>query len=277
MNITQKGGNLHIETEMSSLNIYDTLDCGQCFRFKQEGNLISGIAFQQKLVAEQTEQEIILYDTTLEQYQSIWSSFFDMDTDYQAIKSSLLFDETISKAIDFAGGIRILKQDSFETLCSFIISQNNNIPRIKGTVERFCERFGERLSDGSYTFPQADSLKGLKKQDLEGLSLGYRDDYIVDCVERVNESLIDLQLVRSTDIENARALLREIKGIGPKVCECVLLFGFHRLEAFPIDTWIKKVLATFYKDGFPKEAMPIAGVAQQYLFHYIRKNKITLL
>lgn len=276
MNITHKDGNLHIETDMSSINIYDTLDCGQCFRFKQENELISGVAFGKKLVAKQTDSEIILYDTTGDDYETIWKSFLDIDTDYLQIKESLLFDETISKAIDFAGGIRILKQDSFEALCSFIISQNNNIPRIKSSVERLCERFGKKLNDGSYAFPLASELNGIKSNDLAGLSLGYRDNYIVDCVERINDGRLDLEIVHSSDIVVARTLLREIKGVGPKVCECALLFGFHRLEAFPIDTWIKKVLATYYQGGFPEKATPIAGVAQQYLFHYIRKNKIVI-
>ena len=265
---------LHLEMHMNSLNIADTLDCGQCFRFKadnEEKTSFTGVAFNKILTVTQCESEIIFKNTTEKEFDEIWSSYFDLDTDYDSIKKSLEFDKTIKSAMDFAGGIRILKQDKFEALCSFIVSQNNNIPRIKGSIEKFSARFGKEVGENLYTFPIIGDLVGLKKADLVDLSLGYRDDYIVDCVEKITSGELDLDEITTMEMSLAREKLRTVKGIGPKVAECALLFGFHRLEAFPIDTWIKKVLATYYKDGFPEEIKDLAGIAQQYLFHYMRK------
>lgn len=270
-----QGNDLHLMVKSDVLNIADTLDCGQCFRFKIDSdNGFHGVAFGKYLKIMQTDDEVIFINTTATDFDEIWYSYFDFTNDYDSIKKTLSFDETIQKAIEFAGGIRILKQDKFEALCSFIISQNNNIPRIKGSIEKLSVRFGTKLQDGIYTFPTIEQLNDVKKEDLQELSLGYRDDYIVDCVQKISSGELSLDEVVTMDIVSAREKLRTIKGVGPKVCECALLFGFHRLEAFPIDTWIKKVLAAFYKDGFPKQANEWAGIAQQYLFHYIRRSGV---
>lgn len=270
----QINNDFHFEIKMDSLNIADTLDCGQCFRFKadnEEKTSFTGVAFNKILTVTQTETEVIFKNTTQQEFDLIWSPYFDLDTDYDRIKKALKFDKTIKSAMDFAGGIRILKQDNFEALCSFIVSQNNNIPRIKGSIEKFSARFGKNLAENIYSFPTITDLNGIKKSDLVDLSLGYRDDYIIDCVEKIQSGELNLDEISTMEISLAREKLRTVKGIGPKVAECALLFGFHRLEAFPIDTWIKKVLATYYKDGFPEQINDLAGIAQQYLFHYIRK------
>lgn len=275
MNIETCGKNLLLHLPKTEINMHDTLDCGQCFRWKvvkDEPNTLFGVVFNRVLKLFQDENCITFYDTTIEDFERLWMSYFDLETDYGAIKQQLSFDETIRNAIEYAGGIRILKQDSFEALCSFLISQNNNIPRIKGSIDKLCQRYGNEIEDGIYSFPTAQTLCRLEKSDLQGLSLGYRDDYILDCATKIAGGEIDLLAICEMDIQQARDLLRTIKGVGPKVAECVLLFGFYRVEAFPIDTWIKKVLATYYKEGFPKQAEKYAGIAQQYLFHYMKTN-----
>lgn len=275
INYNVKGNDIVLSLPLNMYSMGDTLDCGQCFRFKQgeNKNEFSGVAFGRVLTLFQDENEIILKDTSKDDFESIWREFFDFDTDYEAIKKSLMADEALNDAITFAGGIHILKQDSFEALISFIISQNNNIPRIKGSINKLCAKFGKKISEELYSFPTLDELCGVKKEDLCDLSLGYRDDYIVDCVQKLKSGEISLEAIKTLPIADARIELRKIKGVGPKVAECALLFGFYRVEAFPIDTWIKKVLATYYPNGFPKEYEHIAGIAQQYLFHAIRNNK----
>lgn len=272
MEIYTNNNNVYVKVDKNSLNFADTLDCGQCFRFAVNGDgSVTGVAFGKQLTVSQTDSELVFHDTMEADFRNTWLPFFALDIDYDAIKKSLDFDETLRLAMDFAGGIRIIRQSHFEALCSFIISQNNNIPRIKGSISRLCERFGDKLcdTDSVYTFPTPKRLNGITTADLAGLGLGYRDAYIVDCVEKIASCELDLEDICTMDIALARETLRKIKGVGPKVAECALLFGFHRLEAFPIDTWIKKVLEKFYPNGFP--AMnEYAGVAQQYLFHYIR-------
>jgi len=271
LNIKQVNNNLHLAITPSELNLADTLDCGQSFRWSSpKENFFTGIAFGKVLNLTQTKTEIIFHNTSVDEFRLLWEEYFDLNTDYNAIKQELSFEETMRKAIGYAGGIHILKQDSFEALSSFIISQNNNIPRIKNIINKLCYEFGEKIEGENYSFPTAKSLAGLEKSDLKAIGLGYRDEYILDCAKKVDSCELDLQAISKMNIDDARTQLLTIKGVGPKVAECALLFGFYQIKAFPIDTWIKKVLLQYYKDGFPKQAEAYAGIAQQYLFHYIR-------
>ncbi|MEG0693786.1 MAG: DNA glycosylase [Oscillospiraceae bacterium] len=274
MNFYKKGIDLVLDIPIEDINLIDTLDCGQCFRFaRTSDNGITGIAHGKILKLTQTKNDITFHNTTKEEFSQIWRNYFDLETDYLSLKTILSKDETLQKALQYAGGIRILRQDSFEALVSFIISQNNNIPRIKASIDKLCKKFGQNINDDIYTFPSIEALSDLKKEDLVDIGLGYRDDYIVDCVAKIKNNEIDLENIKQMDIDEARMALRTIKGIGPKVAECALLFGFYRVEAFPIDTWIKKALKYYYPDGFPVEFANYAGIAQQYIFHYIRTCK----
>lgn len=258
----------------ADLNIIDTLDCGQAFRFEATSDTqIEGIAFNKHLSLSQTDTEITFYNTTQEEFDSVWRDYFDLNTDYPALKKELSKDITLKTAIEYASGIRILKQDSFEILLSFIISQNNNIKRIKTSIDKLCKLYGSEITPEHYAFPTLQQLSGVTKEDLSELGLGYRDVYIVDCVEKLVNNEINLVEVAKMDLLDAKKELLKIKGVGPKVCDCVLLFGFYKTECFPVDTWIKKVLAEYYPQGFPKEYEPVAGIAQQYLFHYMRTKK----
>lgn len=156
-----------------------------------------------------------------------------------------------------------MRQDSWECLISFIISQNNNIPRIKGIIDRLCGMYGGR-------FPEAGELSEETPESLEPLRSGFRAKYICDAAVKTASGVTDLAGIAAMPIEDARTELKKISGVGPKVAECVLLFGMHRTDAFPVDVWIKRVLSEYYPNGFPEYLKENAGIAQQYLFHYIR-------
>ena len=250
------------------LDLAETLDCGQAFRWKKIPSdyqqTFTGRFLNDSLTVSQvSEGQFIFHDTTEEDFIGKWRGYFDFDTDYSELKRQFSEDETLSKACGFCGGIRLLRQDSWECLISFIISQNNNIPRIKGIIDRLCENYEGR-------FPDACDLSAEDPDSLAYLRSGFRAKYLCDAAQKVNSGECDLSAVAGMPIDEARAALKSIKGVGPKVAECVLLFGMHRTEAFPVDVWIKRVLAEYYPEGFPEFAAENAGIAQQYLFHYIR-------
>ena len=250
------------------LDLDETLDCGQAFRWKKISSdhecTYEGAFLNDKLRISQTGKgEFIFHDTDENNFISKWISYFDLETDYTELKRCFSEDETLSKACNFAGGIRLLRQDSWECLISFIISQNNNIPRIKGIIDRLCNNYKGR-------FPNCEQLSSETSDSLAYLRSGFRAKYIADAAERTANGSINLDKIAAMPIEEARAALKQIKGVGPKVAECLLLFGMYRTEAFPIDVWIKRVLAEYYPNGFPEFAKKSAGIAQQYLFHYIR-------
>lgn len=248
-----------------SFSLKDTLTCGQCFRWEeQKDGSFSGIAggsYGKRAILYQKGETLLIESETKPDF---WAQYLDLDEDYDQWKIRFRKDPTLSSAIAYCGGIRLLRQDPWETMVSFIISANNNIPRIKGIIGRLCENFGENGA-----FPSAERLSTLDLDDLAPLRAGFRAKYILDAAQKVAAGALNLTAVAGMDIEDARKELMTVNGIGPKVAECILLYGFHRLEAFPIDTWIKKVLTQYYPDGFPNWAEP-RGIAQQYLFHYIR-------
>lgn len=250
------------------LDLDETLDCGQAFRWKKidsdydctyEGRFLNSSL----TVSEKKKGEFIFHNTTEEEFLGKWSEYFDFETDYSELKRVFSEDETLAKACSFAGGIRLLRQNSWECLISFIISQNNNIPRIKGIIDRLCGHYGDK-------FPDAEQLSAETPDSLSYLRSGFRAKYIAAAAARVSSGETDLSRIAVLPIDEARTELKKILGVGPKVAECVLLFGMHRTEAFPVDVWIKRVLAEYYPDGFPEFAGANAGIAQQYLFHYIR-------
>ena len=259
---------------LEGFSLSDTLDCGQCFRFsKNENGIFSGITGSLKISAKQNEKgETFFYDISEEDFLKKVVPFFDFQTNYDEIKKLFSKDDTLNEAIKYCGGIRILRQEPWEALCSFIISQNNNIERIKGIIARLCENFGEKTKNG-YLFPTPQRLKG---QDLSSIRAGFRDKYIADAVEKVLSGEINLFEIDKMSYTEALEALMKIKGVGVKVANCVLLYGFHKIEAFPVDVWIKRVLDKFYKNGFPKEFYGFGGIAQQYLFHYIRTQNISI-
>lgn len=259
-----------IETDSLTFDPDVTFDCGQCFRWdKNEDGSWSGIVGTKLLTVAKEKDKLVISGANETYFNKFLRPYFDFDRDYPAILEVLKTDSILRDAIDFAPGIRILHQNPWETLCSFIISQNNNIPRIKGIIKRLCETFGEPI-DGGCTFPSARQLAGLSVTDLAPLRSGFRAKYILDAAEKVANSEVDLDSLSVVPLDDARNELMKIKGVGPKVADCALLFGCGRLDAFPIDVWIKRVLARFYPNGFPENLKEYSGIAQQFLFHYAR-------
>lgn len=257
---------LHI----SDFNLDDIFGCGQCFRWRRKPDgSYTGVAHGRPLSVSQEGDTLLL--GCGEDDLAFWGGYFDLRRDYGKIKESLSQDTVLKKAVSFAPGIRILRQEPWEALCSFLVSQNNNIPRIRGIIERLCCVFGGEIEGtAARAFPAAPRLAALSESDLKPLGLGYRTPYVLSAARKVAEGKLDLAAVAEMPLAQARAELMKLRGVGPKVAECVLLFGFGRLEAFPVDIWVKRVLAQFYPEGFPPELAHLGGVAQQYLFHYAR-------
>lgn len=253
--------------KQSDFNLDETLDCGQAFRWEKiSQNTYKGAFLNKPLVisAEEEPEVFRLHNTTEEDFLNIWADYFDLSTDYKELKMRFCQDETLSKACNFAGGIRILKQDKWEALSSFIISQNNNIPRIKGIIGRLCDNYGG--------YPSSADMSEETVESLGFLRAGFRAKYLVDAVSKINSGELNLDSVAEMPIEDARKALMTIKGVGPKVAECALLFGFYRTEAFPKDVWVKRVMEKWYPNGLPDCVKGVEGIAQQYLFHYIRNG-----
>ena len=230
--------------ETDTLSLIQTLEGGQAFRWAHEGNIFSGFAKNRFLRVRQENNGII------KQFSS---------------------DEILKKASEANRGLRILRQEPFETLISFIISQNNNIPRIKGIVSRLCESFGEKCGDG-YLFPTIEKLASLSEEDLAPLRAGFRNRYILDAARKTMDKTVDLEKIYEMTYDEGKNELKKIVGVGDKVADCVLLFAYHKTEAFPMDVWIKRIVAEHYPDGLPDCMGGYKGIAQQYLFEYFRNH-----
>ena len=281
MKITEINNSVII-TELEYFSVWQTFDCGQSFRFKvtrdENGTVrADGIAFGRKVsFVQPDESTLIIQPCTLSQYEEIWSHYLGLDTDYAVIRGDLTknrpSDSHLSEAMKQGSGIRILRQEPWETLCTFIISQNNNIPRITSLVAALCKAAGEDMGDGeSHSFPTPEAVMALGVDGLFALKTGFRAGYLYDAACKVVSGEIPLDTVKTLKTEEAEAVLRKIKGVGPKVAACALLFGFEKNDAFPIDVWVKRVMAEFYPEGVtPADFGENAGIAQQYLFYYRR-------
>ena len=294
MNIYSEYKNLILDG-ICDFDIEDVLECGQCFHFNKIGDkeyVLS--AFGRVLHVKQenhnvTEEEnkLVLYNTSIDEYENIWKLYFDLDTDYSSIKSHILsVDERLSEAVEAKQGIRILRQEFFETLISCIISQHKQIPHIKQIVHTLSERYGERfvLDDGvtGYTFPTVEKLYEVSEEELRECKVGFRAPYIRDAVEKVYCGVISADMLLSMTADEAREMLMTIKGVGEKVANCVLLFGLGFTDSFPVDVWMKRIMEYMYfgedtkKEVIEKFAYEkygkYAGYAQQYLFHYGREK-----
>lgn len=273
MNIEYKNNKV-ILTNTTSFDIEQTLDCGQCFRWeKTNTGEYHGVAYGKALTISQHENTVTLHNCTKEDFESIWYNYFDLGTDYDQIKNELAFLHPILKeAQQYAPGIRILNQEPWEALCSFIISQNNNIPRIKGIINRLCESFGEKVNNNDYSFPAAEALSKYTVDDLAPLKSGFRAKYIIDACRRVSSGEIDLIKTKNLPTTEAKAELMKIKGVGPKVADCTLLYGMGKKECFPLDVWMKRAMEILFPELTPESFGCNAGIAQQYIFHYSRMN-----
>lgn len=263
-------------SNVKCLNLGETLDCGQAFRWREtERGRWYGIAHGKEIELSLNNNTLILHNTSNEDYQNIWKHYFDMDRDYVAIQKVISEDDTLTQMYNLCNGVRVLNQEPWETLCSFIISQNNNIKRIKGIIERLCETYGDKLKNG-YSFPTADRIAELTIEDLAPLRCGFRAKYILDAAKKVANREIDFDYIKTLPIEEARSELTKIYGVGDKVADCTLLFGLGFAEAFPKDVWIKRAMPLLFPNGLPEGCKGIEGIIQQYIFSYARKTKLEI-
>ena len=275
MKYTYSNGCARFEN-VADFDISQTLDCGQCFRFELVDGYWQGIScsrFARFLQPSPDVLEIYADEADIE----YWISFLSLDTDYSSVKSDIASKfggQTILSAMECGSGIRILRQHPWETLISFIISQNNNIPRIKKIVESLCREFGEPIKCGEtvyYAFPTPKALFDAGEEAIFALKTGFRARYIYDAASRVVDGRLDIDALCKMDSDSLNEALLEICGVGPKVAACVSLFGFGHTEAFPIDVWVKRIMQKYYPDGLDIKSLgQYAGVAQQYLFYYER-------
>ena len=275
MNVTVHNGEVEI-TGVPDFNLSKTFECGQCFRWnKDETGVYSGVAFGHVARLRQCGENVHI-SCSMDVFEKLWRDYFDLDRDYAIIRRQLCVDEFMQSATTFGAGIRILRQDKWEALCSFIISQNNNIPRIKNIVEALCVNYGERfVSNGKdyYTFPSAQTIGAISIERLEHLRCGYRAAYISKAAKAVASGELDLEALSCDPPDNVRIQLKKLHGVGDKVADCMMLFGLHMLDVFPRDVWINRAVAANYGENFdPGIFSPYAGIAQQYIFHYTRNG-----
>lgn len=260
-------------SDVRDLDLEQTLDCGQSFRWeKQDDGSFSGVAFD-KFVNISLDGTDMIIKNAVEADRELWFDYFDLALDYGKIREDISeMNPVLKEAAKYAPGIRILRQEPYEALCTFIISQNNNIKRIKGIVGRLCESFGDEIEDGVYGFPSAKRLAEQTPDDLAPLRAGFRNRYIIDSAKKVASGEVDLELCKTADYEAARAELMKITGVGVKVADCTLLFGMHRVEAFPVDVWMKRAMEKLFPGMTAADFGEYAGIAQQYIFHYSRMH-----
>lgn len=269
-----------VKVVIPDLSMRQISESGQCFRMNQVAeNRYALVASDRYLEVEQTGDELF-FACTQEEYDGIWREYFDLDNDYGQYRSAVSEqDRYLGAAITFGSGIRILRQNVWEMLISFIISQQNNIKRIRKCIETICERYGEKryITDSGdavyYTFPDAQALAHVSEEELRACNLGYRSRYIVSTADSIWRGEVDLEAVKRMGYRQAREELLKLNGVGGKVADCVCLFGLHHMDAFPVDTHIRKAIEEHYPTGFPFEKYAgYAGVMQQYLFYYDLKK-----
>lgn len=255
-------------------------DSGQCFRFNKCADGYSVVALDKYLFVKEIAQGQYEFDCSEEDYQGFWKHYFDLDTDYRALRGLIdkRDDEYLYNASEFGKGIRILNQDPWEMIISFIISQRKNIPAIKASIEKICALCGKKIATDKegqavFSFPTPKELSKATMEQLSACSLGYRDKYVKQAAMDVASGAVDLKAWAQLDDEQLMEKLLSLYGVGVKVANCEILFGYHRLDAFPKDVWINKVLDQKYPSGFMFDKYkPYNGVMQQYLFFYSRSD-----
>ena len=247
---------------------------GQCFRFRPLGERHYALVAGGRYLEVSQQGQTVRFDCPEDEFEAVWRPYFDLDADYGRYKSAVAKrDKYLQSAVAAAGGLRILRQELWETIVCFIISQQNNIARITKCVENLCLLFGETCYNKSKqvynVFPSAERLAACTADELAPIRLGYRAKYIVAAARQVASGEVDLDAVRRMDYAHAKAELMRLTGVGVKVAECICLFALHHIDAFPIDTHIRQMLDAHYPKGFPlRRYRGFAGVMQQYAFYY---------
>jgi len=284
----------------NSFNLEHIFECGQCFRWnKIDSNKYIGVIKNAVIQVEKDKLDYIftgeiskiLGSENIDSFENIIKYYFDLDTNYSLYKEKLSkIDKYLEESIKFGDGIRILKQDLWECIISFIISANNNIPRIKKIIERICYNYGEKIvfnGNEYYTFPSPEALSKASVQDLRNLGLGFRDERVYKTTKKILSKEVDLDTIYNmNNTEKMREELLKLDGVGPKVADCILLFALKRLDVFPVDVWVRRVMNDLYihneneekvnKNQIKKLAeskfLGLSGIAQQYLFYWKREQ-----
>ncbi|PNV61133.1 8-oxoguanine DNA glycosylase [Clostridium sp. chh4-2] len=268
------------EVKIKDLDLNQIMSSGQCFRMRKSDDGIFSVPVSDKYVEIEQKGELFAFSCSREEFEAVWYPYLDLQTDYGKIKAGVdKKDEYLMRAVEYGSGIRILRQDLWEMIITFLISQNNNVSRIRNSIEVLCGRLGKRcISDGGaeyYAFPEPEAVLEAGMEGLSTMGLGYRDKYILKMAQTVSEGTLDLAALRTAGYEEAHQTLTAQFGIGKKVADCICLFGLHHVDAFPVDTHIKKILDRSYPDGFPYERYRgVLGIIQQYLFYYDLEGKM---
>lgn len=265
-------------------------ECGQCFRWKRENDdSYTGVAYGKviNVKSDYARGTVMLNNTTLKDYEDIWFNYFDLGRDYGTIKNTLAKDEILKSAIEYGRGIRILNQEPWEMVISFIISANNNIPRISKSIDVLSQVFGESIKYNGityYSFPKVDKLGTAELGEIDICKAGFRCKYIYQTARMIYEGKVDLEAAAKLSTDDAKKMLLQLAGVGPKVADCIMLFSMQKHDAYPVDVWVKRVTEHFYIhqdvsmnriQEFAKEKFgSLAGFAQQYLFYFAREQKI---
>ena len=287
--VTEKGTHFTRIKKLEYFDVSAVFDCGQAFRFLPIENTAhaveyGGAAFGKYISVAQDGDTLTIYGADEEDFNNIWVPYLGLDFDIMNARSDILSrsdNPALAKAIEFGKGIRILRQEKWETLCSFIISQNNNIPRIRGLIGTISKNLGKQIECSSelseragevYAFPTPEAVVSAGVDALREMKFGFRAPYIFDAAEKVASGELDLDAVaKAATTAEAAEMLMKVKGVGPKVAACTLLFGFDRTDAFPIDVWVKRVIEKYFPAPFNAASLgKYAGLAQQYLFYYER-------
>lgn len=263
---------------------------GQAFRWSvEEDESYTLVAHNRVINLKRVGADVIIDNTNLDDFTEIWYDYFDLSRDYGEIKTRLKGDVELEKAMEYGGGLRVLKQEPFETLITFIISANNQIPRIMKSVELIAQTYGKSLGfyrgREHFAFPSPEVLAKASVEEVREITrIGFRDKRVVDTSELIASGEVDLVKIFDMDRVEAREELMKFPGVGEKVADCVLLFAYNFVDSFPVDVWVNRIMETLYiKEPVSKKEVgdygrrqfgDIAGIAQQYLFFYGRENKI---
>ena len=291
---------------VKNFKLKQTFECGQCFRFEKisDTNYIT-VAFERVIEVKEDGDNIIIYNSNEKDVKEIWIKYFDLERDYTSIKEELSKDDLLRKSVEFGSGIRLLNQDPFEILISFIISARNSIPSIMKTINKISGKWGRTIEYKGNTynaFPTIEQIKDATLEEIQETGASFRSKYIIDTISNVYSSYkakknkdsekieefkkYDLEYIKSLNDDECHSALQEFKGVGAKVADCIMLFSMEKYSAFPVDVWVKRAMIYFYgaEDAslnkiriFARNQFKeLSGFAQQYLFYYARENKITI-
>lgn len=289
---------------VKNFNIKQILECGQCFRWQRVTDTDYIVVSNRRVIEIiQEDDEVIIHNTNMNDFKNIWENYFDLNTEYGPLKEELSKDELLKQAIEFGYGIRLLNQDPFEMVISFIISARNSIPSIMKTIKKISENFGDKIEykgEIYYAFPTPEQLKNATLEDIQETGASFRSKYIIDTIYNINMALeakksgnltdelkrYDLDYIMSLPTDECHVALQAFKGVGAKVADCIMLFSMGKKSAFPVDVWIKRAMIHFYVAPdvslnkirvFGREKFgELSGLAQQYLFYYARENNINV-